>query len=59
MGLKKEKLKLGFKIQEYRKLKLRWCKLERMFEKTEATLRMYRALYITHINNGGKPFLKE
>lgn len=59
MGLTIKELKIGFKIQEYRKLQMRWCKLERMFNESEPTLRRYRALYITYINNGNKPFLKE
>lgn len=54
-----QELKIGFKVQEYRKLKVRWCKLGKMFGENEAVLKRCWALYKQHLNNGNKSFLKE
>jgi hypothetical protein len=59
MDIDKEELVKGFKVTEYRKIGMRWCKLSRMFGEREAVLRRYQSLYKAYIQDGGEPFSKE
>jgi len=45
----KEQLRIGYQIYEYRKLKMRWCKLHIMFDKPIPELKRLRCLYIASL----------
>jgi hypothetical protein len=44
MATKKELL-IGYQINEYKKIKMRWCKLSRMYNLPIAELKRLRCLY--------------
>ena len=46
---KKEQLRIGYQIYEYRKIKMRWCKLSQMFDKQIKELKRLRCLYIASL----------
>jgi len=41
----KEELRIGYQINEYRKIKMRWCKLSRMFNMPVKNLKRLQCLY--------------
>ena len=49
---------LGFKVLEYRKIGMRWCKLSRMHGESEEVMRECLSLYKSYISDGGEPFTK-
>ena len=51
-------LTTGFKVMEYRKLGMRWCKLERMFGMRRHHLQTALQDYKNYLQSGGEPFLK-
>lgn len=52
-------LRLGFQIMEYRKLGMRWCKLERMYEMRRHHLQTALRDYKNYLQSGGESFLSE
>ena len=44
----KQILEIGFKIFEYRKIKMSWCKMERMFDLSEVDLKACLNVYKAH-----------
>jgi len=59
MDIDKKLLALGFKVMEYRKLGMRWCKLERMFNKKRDRLMGAQKDYKAYLQEGGEPFLNQ
>jgi hypothetical protein len=41
----KKELRIGYQIHEYRKIKMRWCKLEKMFDIPVKELKRLQCLY--------------
>jgi len=52
-------LATGFKVMEYRKLGMRWCKLQRMFGMRQHSLQTALQDYENYLQSGGEPFLGE
>jgi len=52
-------LTVGFQVMEYRKLGMRWCKLESMYGMRRHHLQTALQDYKNYLQSGGEPFLSE
>lgn len=52
-----KEIKLGCQIFHYRKIGMRWCKLEKLYGKRDHHLKKYMEVYKLYMQDGGKPIL--
>ena len=51
---KEDELKIAYQVYEYRKLGMRWCKLEKMFNMSYRKLRGLFSVYKAHLEKNTK-----
>jgi len=51
---KDEQIGIGYQVYEYRKLGMRWCKLERIFKMSYMELKGARSVYLAYLEELNK-----